>query len=735
MIRLPDELKSKVQAIQAGEIRIAIPTDISRDGRFGIEWFVVVDEHVLVLDSEAGEVIHSIPFDEFDELAVDDLVGRALVLTKKEEEKHPILSFSVAANEEVREAIGRINAWKKGEEPKEKAEKDKRYCETCGKPLPKLMNTCPRCVDRRRVFVSLWGFSRRYLKTMCLQFFTMVVGTCFGLLTPYMSKILIDTVFIKDEAGNFPNGGLLPWVTLVLLGSYAAAAFIHGLSRRLSGTMGFSVVADVRGELYEKLQSMSLAFFDKHQTGALLARVNQDTQELRHLLVGFLPTLVECGLMFVGIGILLVVLSWQLTCFILIPVAAVILFVKLVIPRLMIRFHRFFHRRGKLSAIVSDSLSGIRVVKAFGQEEEEVRKFHSWNESYKQSGIEVEKTFSIFHPLIDMIVMSGSVIVWFVGGHLIFDGHMTLGAVVAYSGYLMMFYRPVFMLSRISDIMTHALAAAERVIDVLETDPLILDSPDAKAMPAIKGELAFNNVTFGYDRFKPVIKDMELKIEANEMVGLVGKSGAGKSTVINLLCRLYDVDNGAIEIDGTDVRNIKIEDLRRQIGVVLQDTFLFNGSIYENIRYARPDATKEDVIRAAIAANAHEFILQKPDGYDSEVGEKGGKLSGGEKQRIAIARAILRDPRILILDEATSSVDTETEKKIHEALQRLVKGRTTIAIAHRLSTLNTCNRLIVIKDGEVAEIGTHEELLAKEGIFYDLVQAQERLSKIVAVER
>jgi ATP-binding cassette subfamily B protein len=291
----------------------------------------------------------------------------------------------------------------------------------------------------------------------------------------------------------------------------------------------------------------------------------------------------------------------------------------------------------------------------------------------------------------------------------------------------------VFVLTRMIQWVTHSLSAAERVFDVIDTEPEIVDAPDAVSKPSLEGKIEFRDVTFGYSKFKPVLKDLDFTIEPREMVGLVGKSGAGKSTIINLVCRLYDPNEGAVLIDDSDLRKVKHDDLRRQIGVVLQETFLFNGTIYDNITYARPDASREDVIESCIAANAHEFIVQKPDGYDTEVGERGNRLSGGEKQRIAIARAILRDPAILILDEATSSVDTETEQKIQEALENLTRDRTTIAIAHRLSTLRNCSRLFVVDDGSLVEVGTHEELMEKQGVFYDLVRKQQHLSRIVAV--
>jgi ATP-binding cassette subfamily B protein len=386
-----------------------------------------------------------------------------------------------------------------------------------------------------------------------------------------------------------------------------------------------------------------------------------------------------------------------------------------------------------LSALVNDSLSGMRVIKAFGQEGEESNKFNRKSAAFRDAGIDLENKWSIYSPTLQLLIMSGTVLVWFVGGKLVVGGKMTLGDVVAYSGYLMMFYRPIFILNRMVQQITSSISAAERVFDVIDTEPLVQDSPTAVPMPAIQGGIEFRHATFGYDQFKPVVKDFNVTIQPNEIIGLIGKSGAGKSTFINLVCRLYDVNKGAILVDGIDLREIKYHDLRSQIGVVLQETFLFNGTIFENIAYAKPEASFEEVIDAAIAAHAHEFILKKPDGYDTEVGERGNRLSGGEKQRISIARAILRDPRILILDEATSSLDTETEKKIQEALRNLTKGRTTIAIAHRLSTLRNCSRLLVIEEGKLVEAGTHEELMEKQGVFYNLVSLQTELQKIIAL--
>jgi ATP-binding cassette subfamily B protein len=729
------------QREHATDIRFCEATDLTGDGRFGEEWLAITEMRVLVF-TLADDKVHVIRTIDASALRSVDIVmqtGCGALRGETRDGLVPLVLFTNAKNERFTNACDVLKSMiggasgtdtKTAEAPKAPA-----TCDVCKEQIPEGSDTCPRCSHKGRTLLRIVDFSLPYAGFLSLIFLFMVLSTGCGLVTPYVSKLFIDYIFKPDNAtGAFPYSSWLIPAVVLLFCAYGAQVFLGGVQERFSGKLGYKTVYDVRKAVFARLQDLSLSYFDKHTTGGLLSRVNQDTADLQYFIVDFFPATLESLLLLVGVGIFLFVLSWQLTLFILLPVLVTVYFGRRIFNRVGPYFHRYFHRRSRLSDFVNDSLSGIRVIKAFGQEKAEVRKFDARSASYRDAGIDLIRRWSVYHPVLQFFLMAGGVMVWAIGGELIFLKKMTVGSVVAYIGYLAMFYQPVLTLARMVQMVSNSLSAAERVFAVIDATPDVKDAPDAVPMPAIVGRIDFRGVTFGYSTFKPVIKDLDLSIASKEKIGLVGKSGAGKSTIINLLGRLYDADKGEILVDGVDIRKIRGTDLRSQIGVVLQETFLFNGTIYENIAYAKPQAARDAVIEAAVAANAHEFIVTKPDGYDTEVGERGVRLSGGEKQRIAIARAILRDPAILILDEALSSVDTQTENKIQEALATLTRNRTTIAIAHRLSTLRTYNRLFVIENGRCVESGTHEQLMEKKGAFFDLVKMQQRLSQIAPGE-
>lgn len=439
-------------------------------------------------------------------------------------------------------------------------------------------------------------------------------------------------------------------------------------------------------------------------------------------------------LRFMFILVIIFSMDWKLTLLALVPIPLLVFLSISIWPKVGRRLYQQWRAIFRLNMQVGDTLQGIRVIKAFGQEKMEMSRYHTANEEVVHHDMRSEKMWQFFFPAFGLITSLGSVLIWYVGGHQVLANELQLGVLLAFVAYLGMLFGPIQWLSQMISWTSRAMTASHRIFEIMDTPADVADNPEAVKLSHIKGDVVLKNVTYGYEKHHPVLKDINLQVKAGEMIGLVGHSGAGKSTFINLLCRFYDVDEGVITIDGVPIRDIEQTELRRQIGVVLQETFLFDGTIAENIAYSKPDAPPEEIMRAAKIANAHDFIVRLPDGYDTRVGERGHKLSGGEKQRVAIARAIIHDPRILILDEATASVDTETERQIQEALANLVKGRTTFAIAHRLSTLRNADRLVVLDRGKMVELGTHEELLEKkDGVYRKLVDAQMEMSKIKGV--
>jgi len=575
------------------------------------------------------------------------------------------------------------------------------------------------------VLLRLWRFARPYQKQLLTGFLLTLCATGATLVPPYLTIPLMDKVLIP-----FQNGQQIdPYYVLSLLaGLLGAALFAWGLGWArtwLLALVSERIAADLRTAAFEHLLQLSLDYFGSKRTGDLMARIGSETDRISVFLSLHALDFATDVLMITMTSIILFSINPWLALVTLLPLPFIAWMIHVVRDRLRTGFEKIDRVWGDVTNVLADTIPGIRVVKAFAQEGREARRFREANKLNLQVNDRLNKTWSLFSPTVSLLTDIGLLVVWAFGIWLVSRGQITVGVLTAFIAYIGRFYTRLDSMSRIVSVTQKAAAGAKRIFDILDHVSNVPDPAQPLPFEQPEGRIEMRGIGFRYGN-RSVIRSLDLEIRPGEMIGLVGHSGSGKSTLVNLICRFYDVTDGAILVDGKDLRAVRVADYRRHIGLVLQEPFLFFGTIAENIAYGKPDATREEIVAAARAAHAHEFILRLPHGYDSLVGERGQGLSGGERQRISIARALLIDPRILILDEATSSVDTETEKEIQKALDNLVKGRTTIAIAHRLSTLRKADRLVVMDRGRVVEVGPHDELMARQGAYFRLYDAQAR---------
>jgi ATP-binding cassette subfamily B protein len=610
-------------------------------------------------------------------------------------------------------------------------------CPNCGGVIPPDALECQQCSPQTAPppvssLLRLVQFARPRAGMIAVGFLLTVAGTAASLVPPYLTMPLIDEVLIPYSQGQPYDPTLVYW----LLGGLAVAAFaawvldwgktfvLAWVSERIS--------ADMRNRTYRHLQELSLEFFGGKRTGDLMSRVGSDSDRICNFLSLNLIDFAADVLMITMTAVILLSIEWKLALVALVPFPFILLLVHLVRQRLRRGFRQSGIAWAEMTSVLADTIPGIRVVKAFAQEEREVERFERANARVLATNDRVNIVWAFFGPMVTLLTEIGLLSIYAFGAYLVFQDSIRVGVLVAFIAYISRFYTKVDSLIRMVTAVQRAAASAHRIFEILDKQPSVAEPTDPIHPGRIRGEIEIRDVRFKYGT-REVLHGLNFSIAPGEMIGLVGPSGAGKSTLINLICRFYDVAEGAILVDGHDVRRFPIAEYRENIGIVLQDPFLFYGTVAENIAYGRPDATRDEIIEAARAARAHEFILRLPDGYDSIVGERGQSLSGGERQRISIARALLIDPRILILDEATSSVDTETEREIQRALENLIEGRTTIAIAHRLSTLRRADRLVVIERGNIVEIGSHDELLERGGTYSRLHQAQVEMAREIGI--
>lgn len=611
----------------------------------------------------------------------------------------------------------------------EKTDADEPSCPKCGLSLGEETN-CVFCQNKGSVLWKLFKRIAPFKKLFIFSFITSVIVYALDVVSPMIQRLMIDNLIVPKNL-DWDFFGVLS-LCIISIGLIDMGMFyvMYICNAKMASAFG----RNLRADIFNKTQELSMASVNKRTAGELINRISSDAQVLQDFVTREGRDMIFEVLALVSLSIVMFVTNWKLALIVVIPLPLTFWFSVKVWYWMWNRWGQQWRYSCRASDLLHDIIHGIRVIKNYGSEDREVKAYTEASKTWANSVGNAEKLWHLVTPPIRYLVSLGEFAALYVGGSFVLGEQIGLGELVQFTAYVYMLYGPIQWLVRLPRVLAQAGVSATKVFEILEEQTTVSDSREAIKME-IKGNIDFEHVFFGYKVYNPVLKDISCQIKAGEMIGVVGHSGVGKSTFINLMMRLYDTTAGVIKIDGVDIRKIEQESLRSQVGVVLQETFLFNGSVVDNIRYAKPGATFEEIVEASKVANCHDFIVRLPDGYNTIVGERGYNLSGGERQRVAIARAILHNPKVIILDEATASLDTQTEKQIQEALNRLTEGRTTVAIAHRLSTLSHADRLIVLDKGRVAEIGTHNELMGKNGVYYSLVMAQRQTARIKKVNK
>jgi ATP-binding cassette, subfamily B, bacterial len=735
-VQLPNELRARIElAWDAEPILLYALADLDHSLVLGESWMALGSRNVAVAraDASGAWTVASIARERIRTVqSTPGLSANALLLIGADEEPLAVVRYTQrqrGAFENIRFVLEESLAGRAVTPAAEEA--DRVYAEAVARPV----RDAQALVAGREsaVIFRLLAYLAPYRRQVAVGLGAAAIVTLASLVPPYLAGFLLDRVVRPVQAGTLARADTarLAWLAVAAMGAlYVVRQAAAHVRLRLMSVLGEWVARDLRSELYSHIQRLSLSFFSRKKTGSLITRVTADTDRLWEFIAFGVVDVSLSVVMLLGLGVVLLTLDWRLGLVMTLPVPLFCWMIYWHGERLNGRFIRAWRKWSRLTDVLGDTIPGIRVVKAFNQETREIGRFVDRNDAVTDEFNQIHRLWTTFWPLLMFAVHTTTVLVWvFAVPRLLGSGHvLSAGVFVSFLLYTTMFVAPIEVIGQMVRTVNRATSSAHRVFEVLDSEPEVRDVPDPVRLSPVRGRVEFDNVTFAYDGVRQILRGVSFTVEPGELIGLVGPSGGGKSTVVSLVARFYDATGGAVRIDGIDARTLDTGHYREQLGMVLQDPYLFHGTVLENIRYGLPTASLGTVVQAAKAANAHDFICKLGQGYDTVVGERGHTLSGGERQRISIARAILHDPRILILDEATSSVDTETERQIQEALERLIAGRTVFAIAHRLSTLRRASRLFVIEKGRLAEAGTHRELLGKpNGIYKRLYELQLQL--------
>lgn len=719
---LPKGALSCVELEPDERIYYSVPFDVAENSSWLPDSYLVVStKHLWVISH--GVLREKIALSECRNAKAEAKIGCGLLVLEQKGIQRYVVQYSAKHLSRYAYIARGINILISGRTEEVISNEYEKICPECGRAIPGT-RYCPHCSKEGGFWHTFLGMAAPYKKDFIGIIILMILAAVVTLLNPEVQKVLVDDVLTNGE-GGIHVAFLCLGIMFVLS---AGIVIINILKSYYCTVLGAKIAKDLREKLFAKIQILSLRFINDRRPGELMNRIVFDTGKIRDFMERTFCNMFTVCFIFACDIIFMLVLSVKLALlsFIFIPIAVMLTYsFRKSIHR---RFHLQWKKSDDVNSNLQDVISGMRVVKSYGKEEDEKDKFNALAESFCKVQTRNEVFWAVFNPGVSFLMGAGVFLVVYFGGMDVLNGEMSTGELLQFITYTQLLYQYLNWMTSMPRDLMNLISSIERINDILAQEPFIEDTENPLELD-VEGEIEFRHATFGYKSYQPVLEDLNLKIQKGEMIGIVGASGTGKSTLINLLMRLYEVDDGALFIDGHNIKDIKSDQFHSQIGVVLQETFLFSGTILNNIRFSKPDATYEEVIRAAKMANAHEFICKTPDGYNTYVGEKGHSLSGGERQRIAIARAILNEPRLLILDEATASLDTESEFMIQKALNRLTEGRTTFAIAHRLSTLQNADRLIVIDGHKVAEVGSHEELIQQRGIYYRLVKAQLEMQK------